>query len=72
MEYQNKRGGTVVSFTGIKTPVINLNNTNYDVLEAFKIAYSLEEEVYNHLLKLHKFGDKCNDPQFCDYIESEF
>lgn len=71
MEYQNKRGGNV-SFTGIKTPVININNTNYDVLEAFKIAYSLEEEVYNHLLKLHKLGDKCNDPQFCDYIESEF
>ena len=71
MEYQTKRGGDVC-FTGIKTPVINMNNNNYDVLEAFKVAYSLEEEVYNHLLKLHKMGDKCNDPQFCDFIESEY
>ena len=71
MEYQNKRGG-VVSFGGVSKPNINLENNNLVVLESFKIAYALEEEVYNHLLKLHKMGDKCNDPQFCDFIESEY
>ena len=66
-----KRGGAV-SFGGVSKPNINLENNNLAVLESFKIAYALEEEVYNHLLKLHKMGDKCNDPQFCDFIESEY
>ena len=71
MVYQNKRGGTV-AFGGVQVPKIKLESNNLQVLEAFKIAYSLEEEVYKNLLVLHKLGDKCKDPQFCDFIESDY
>lgn len=70
IEYQNKRGGCVNLFN-IEAPNINLSKEN-DVLDAFSIAYQLEEEVYNNLLKLHRIADEVNDPQFADFIESEY
>ena len=71
IEYQNKRGGNI-SFNNIESPNINLSKDDNDVLNAFMIAYKLEEEVYKNLLKLHEIADDVNDPQFADFIESEY
>ena len=68
IEYQSIRGGDVV-FTPITELIDVLDFTAYDAL---KMALDLEMKVCNHLLKLHSTGDKHNDPQLCDFIESEF
>lgn len=73
IDYQNMRGG--------KVKLNTINQYNYepvgddiksDVLKAFELVIQLENIVYQHLLKLHIIGEKCNDPQFCDFIEGEF
>jgi ferritin heavy chain len=32
----------------------------------------LDLQVNQSLLELHKTATDCNDPQFCDFIESEY
>jgi len=70
IKYQNMRGGCVV-FKPIKPTEISLGEQN-DILEAFQITLKLEKQVNKKLLDLHDVADKKNDPQFQEFIESEF
>ena len=76
MEYQNMRGGTVKLTTIPDVDLDFLNQPNgaktLDVLLSFIKAQKMEEIVYESLLNVHKVGDECNDPQFCDFIEGEY
>ena len=73
MDYQNKRGG-VVKFENIKNCNLNYlkDENKNDVLLSFERALEMEQIVYKSLLKLHSSGEKNNDPQFTDFIESEY
>lgn len=72
MEYLNLRGGAVV-FTGISGVDLNyLNDSSNDILFSFKKALNMEQKVYQSLLEVHKISEECNDPQFTDFIESEY
>lgn len=71
IEYQNKRGGKVI-LTDIKKPEDNNYNTVMSMKRGFELALQLEKTVYENLLELHKIGETDNDPQFTDFIESEF
>ncbi|CAF1035356.1 unnamed protein product [Rotaria sordida] len=68
MEYQNKRGGTIV-LLDIKKPV---QQSWSSPLEAHETALQLEKDVYQALLELHAFACKHNDPHLTDYLEGEF
>ena len=73
IEYQNKRGEKVV-LENIKDYNHSFTNqkTKSDVLQAFKLVLDLEKTVNQHLLDLHTVAENNNDPQFCDFLESEF
>lgn len=68
MEYQNKRGGTIV-LLDIKKPT---QQSWSSPLEAHETALQLEKDVYQALLELHAFAGKHNDPHLSDFLESEF
>ena len=76
MEYQNMRGGTVKLTTIADVDLDFLKQPNgaktLDVLLSFIKAQKMEQIVYESLLNVHKVGDECTDPQFCDFIESEY
>ncbi|KAK3770910.1 hypothetical protein RRG08_036509 [Elysia crispata] len=67
MTYQNKRGGRIV-LQDIKKPVFE----EITCLKAMEIALSLEKEVNQSLLDLHKLCDGHDDAQMADFIESEY
>jgi ferritin heavy chain len=69
MVYQNKRGGKVI-FSNINSHI--LDDSDLGLLQSFEIALQLEQDVYDSLLSLHKIGESANDPQFTDFIESEY
>ena len=70
--YQNMRGGEVV-LNNIVLDTISLDGCGgKDVKRSFEIALDLEKQVYNSLLLLHKAAEDANDPQFADFIESEY
>lgn len=70
VKYQNLRGG-IVKFFNIKNVSLDyLDSSNNDVLTSFEKALEMEQIVYKGLLKLHKSAE--NDPQFSDFIESEY
>jgi ferritin heavy chain len=68
MEYQNKRGGTIV-LLDIKKPQ---QQSWSSPLEAHETALQLEKDVYQALLELHAFATKHEDPHLSDYLEGEF
>jgi ferritin heavy chain len=68
MEYQNKRGGTIV-LLDIKKPAQQSWNSP---LEAHETALQLEKDVYQGLLEAHAFASKHNDPHLTNYLEEEF
>ena len=68
MEYQNKRGGTVV-LLDIKKPT---QDTWASPLEAHQTGLQLEKDVYQALLELHASASKYADPHLTDYLEGEF
>jgi len=68
MKYQNKRGGRVV-LQDIQKPDRDEWGTG---LEAMQVALTLEKNVNQSLLDLHKVGDKHSDAQFMDFLESEY
>lgn len=70
MEYQNLRGG-VVQLGSITPFQIELQKPN-DIIESFIIALKMEKNINQHLLNLHKTATNEDDPQFCDYLESEY
>ena len=70
--YQNMRGGEV-NLSNIVLEKISLDGCGKnDVKLSFEIALELEKQVYNSLLLLHKAAEEANDPQFADFIESEY
>jgi len=68
MKYQNKRGGRVV-LQDIKKPDRDEWGTG---LEAMQVALQLEKSVNQSLLDLHKVATSHDDPQMCDFLESEY
>jgi len=68
MEYQNKRGGTIV-LLDIKKPTQQAWGS---ALEAHETALQLEKDVYQALLELHAYACKHNDPHLTNYLEEEF
>ena len=68
MEYQNKRGGTIV-LLDINKPV---QQSWGSPLEACQTALQLEKDVYQALLELHACASKHEDPHLADYLEEEF
>jgi len=70
MNYQNLRGG-IVKLNNITPLIFELEKPN-DIIKGFEIALEMEKNINQHLLNLHKVADNENDPQFTDYIESDF
>jgi len=68
MKYQNQRGGRIV-LQSIQKPDRDEWGTG---LEAMTVALSLEKNVNQSLLDLHKLGDTNGDAQFCDFIEGTY
>jgi len=68
IKYQNKRGGRVV-LQSIEKPSLDEWGTGLEALEA---ALQLEKTVNQALLDLHAISTNKNDPQMCDFIESEY
>ncbi|CAG8637366.1 11344_t:CDS:1, partial [Ambispora gerdemannii] len=67
INYQNLRGGKVV-LTDLKAPESNWTSAK----NALEAVLQLEKDVNKSLLNLHKIAEERNDPQLCDFIESEF
>ncbi|XP_012288156.1 soma ferritin [Orussus abietinus] len=68
MTYQNKRGGSIV-LTDIKAP----EKDNWGTAkEAMVEALNLEKKVNDSLLELHALASGHNDPNFVDFLETEF
>ncbi|THF98191.1 ferritin-4, chloroplastic-like [Camellia sinensis] len=72
MKYQNKRGGRV-KLHSILLPLSEFDHVEKgDALFAMELALSLEKLTNEKLLSLHAVADRNNDPQMCEFIESEF
>ena len=73
MEYQNLRGGNVELLGVNDVGLVYLTETSdNDVLASFKKTLEMEQNVYQGLLELHEVADAENDPQFADFVESEY
>lgn len=68
MKYQNQRGGRIV-LQNIQKPERDEWGTG---LDAMQVALSLEKNVNQSLLDLHKLADSKGDSQFCDWLESNY
>jgi len=68
MKYQNMRGGRIV-LQDIKRPEKQSWSSG---LEAMQAALDLEKAVNQSLLDLHALSTSNNDPQFCDFLETEY
>ena len=73
MKYQNLRGGKVklTKLDNVDLSYLDIVDIN-DVLSSFKKALDMEQKVYKSLLKVHKVSEEQNDPQFSDFVESEY
>jgi len=72
MAYQNKRGGKVKLNT-ILSPVMEFDHAEKgDALYSMELALAMEKLTNEKLLSLHQVAADNNDPQMCDFIESEF
>jgi len=68
IEYQNLRGGDYTAM-----PISEPAETSWgSALDAMRAALVMEMRVNKSLLRLHKACDEAGDPQFCDFLESEF
>lgn len=67
VDYINLRGGRVV-FAPIAAPA----KSEWTPLEALEEALSLEKNIHGKLLELHDVASESDDPQLCDWLESEF
>ncbi|GMP51333.1 hypothetical protein CsSME_00017602 [Camellia sinensis var. sinensis] len=74
MKYQlfNIRGGRV-KLHSILLPLSEFDHVEKgDALFAMELGLSLEKLTNEKLLSLHAVADRNNDPQMCEFIESEF
>ncbi|RUS24559.1 ferritin-like superfamily, partial [Jimgerdemannia flammicorona] len=67
INYQNMRGGRVV-LRALQAPELDWGSAK----NAVESSLQLEKDVNKSLLNLHKIAEESNDPQLCDYIESNF
>jgi len=68
----NLRGSEVV-LTGISGVNLDfLNNSSNKILASFEEALKMEQKVYQSLLEVHKIAEEYKEPQFTDFIESEY
>jgi len=68
MQYQNKRGGRIV-LKSIDKPELDEWGSGIDAVQA---ALSLEKNVNQMLLDLHKVAASHNDAHLTDFLEGEF
>lgn len=68
MEYQNLRGGRIV-LDDVAKPAKDEWGT---IADAFSAALDLEKKVNQSLLDIHRIAGECNDPQFCDFLETHY
>ncbi|XP_025829457.1 soma ferritin [Agrilus planipennis] len=68
IEYMNKRGGKVV-LQNISAPPVQEWPT---VTEAMVAALDLEKKVNEKLLTLHHIASEQNDPNFVDFLETNY
>lgn len=68
MKYQNRRGGRIV-FKNIDKPEADEWGSGLDAMQA---ALSLEKNVNQVLLDLHKLATNHNDPHLTDFLEGEY
>lgn len=68
MKYQNKRGGRIV-LQNIQKPERDEWGSG---LEAMQAALTLEKNVNQSLLDLHKVAESQNDVHLGDFLESEY
>lgn len=68
MKFQNQRGGRIVLQNIVKPE----NDEWGTLMDAMKAAQTLEKNVNQSLLDLHKVADTHVDAQMCDWIESHF
>jgi len=71
MEYQNKRGGRVKLRTMAAPESEFFHAEKGEALYAMELALALEKMNYRKLRDLWEVADKYNDPQMCDFVESE-
>ncbi|XP_035674750.1 soma ferritin-like [Branchiostoma floridae] len=67
-EFQNKRGGRVV-YENLRKPE---KDTWGSALEAMQAALTLEKNVNQRLINLHKTAGQHNDMQMQDFLDSHF
>ncbi|KAF9427001.1 fts3-like protein [Podila epigama] len=67
IDYQNRRGGKVILQT-LQAPESDWSSAR----NAIESTLQLEKDVNKSLLNLHKTAEENNDPQLCDFIESEY
>lgn len=68
MKYQNMRGGNII-LQPIAKPAKDMFTEPQECLEA---ALTLEKQVNESLLGIHKIADTHGDCQFMDFLESEY
>ncbi|XP_005991027.1 ferritin, lower subunit-like [Latimeria chalumnae] len=68
IKYQTQRGGRVF-LQNIEKP---LTDEWTNGLEAMQCALTLQRNVNQNLLELHKMADEKGDPQMCNFLDSNF
>ena len=68
MTYQNKRGGSI-NLTSIESPA---KNDWLSAKDAMVEALDLEKKVNTSLLEMHALATRHNDPNFLDFLETEY
>ena len=68
MTYQNKRGGSI-NLTCIESPA---KNDWLSAKDAMVEALGLEKKVNTSLLEMHALATTHNDPNFLDFLETEY
>ena len=60
-------------FGSLELDTLEKPDSNYkSILDCMKIAYKLEQDVYDSLLELHIVASEKNDPHLTDLIEGTF
>lgn len=67
LSYMNKRGGTIVF-----SPIENPQNSWTSAKDAMSDALELEKKVNENLLNLHALASTHGDPNFLDFLETEY
>ncbi|KAF8928919.1 Stores iron in a soluble, non-toxic, readily available form [Dissophora ornata] len=67
INYQNQRGGKVI-LQALEAPPQEWSSAR----NAIEATLQLEKDVNKSLLNLHKVSEENNDPQLCDFVESEY